>query len=76
MANTAEELSTVSNVSVHLKKKKKKQSFYSLKYGDHKNEGCSLTHPDIKRETKANRRGVRVTRHINQYKCQKIQQVA
>ena len=44
MANTAEELSVVSNVSVHsLMLDKKGISYCSLKHEDFKNKDCSLT---------------------------------
>ena len=52
IGNTAEELSTVSNVSVHLQTLDKNISFCSLKYGDHRNEDCSLTYPNINKERK------------------------
>ena len=48
----------------------KNTSFCSLKYENHKYEDCTTTNPKV--ETKANRRGVGVTRHITPYKTRSM----
>ena len=53
MANTAKELSTPSNVSVHLQVLDKIHIILSLKYEDHKNEDCSLYYPKRRNESKS-----------------------
>ena len=75
MTNTAEELSTISNVSVHLQTLDKNISFCILKYGDHKNEDCSLTYPDINEKRKQIDVVLMYAPSIK-LKCEKIQQVA